>query len=245
MYSSILASIGTRGSEGERNSIKKSGHRGRNLCFCSTVKFASRSRLTQEASGERIAPLGRTKPVEESKPTPLLSCLAHTPTSVVSSKVRLPVSPPVGGMISRSPSALRSMRHSRFSWQNSKNCSSSISSAGRVCSTTGWYSVLTFIFVSVMRTSETSSRGQYTFVRGYSEPEKQGRRSGPAYSTVAALLLGMGSALAVGLPEVTDWNGELVACGRTTRYLEAIGGAAYSRTAPPNAHYYVRCHRPS
>ena len=43
MYSHILAWSVARGSDGERSSITKSGHEGRNLRFCSAVMFASRS----------------------------------------------------------------------------------------------------------------------------------------------------------------------------------------------------------
>jgi hypothetical protein len=110
----VLSHLGlesvARGSDDERSSITKSGHRGRNLRFCSAVRFASRSRRTQEASGERTAPFGRMKPPLESKATPVASCLLQSCTWAVSSAFLLLVSPPVGGMISRSPSAVRSMR---------------------------------------------------------------------------------------------------------------------------------------
>ena len=50
----IRLAIVERGYEGERSSSTRSGHTGRNLRFCSAVRFASRSRLTHEASGEEL-----------------------------------------------------------------------------------------------------------------------------------------------------------------------------------------------
>ncbi len=119
--------------------MTKSGHSGRNLSFCSAVSVRNRSRRTHAASGARVAPLGRTKPPEESKATPVPSRSVHAVSRWVKMALRLLVPPPAGGMISRSPSAVRSMRQSLFSWQNSKNCRSSISTAGRVWSTSGGY----------------------------------------------------------------------------------------------------------
>src|SRR5918998_2386791 len=46
--------------------------------------------------------------------------------------LRCAVSHLAGGITSRSPSAVRSMRRSLFCWQNRKNCSSSKSSTGCV-----------------------------------------------------------------------------------------------------------------
>jgi hypothetical protein len=57
---------------------------------------------------ERTAPFGRMKPPLEAKATPVASCLLHSCTWAVSSAFLLLVSPPVGGMISRLPSAVRS-----------------------------------------------------------------------------------------------------------------------------------------
>src|SRR5215210_379542 len=88
-YSRILASSGGSGSEGEGNSITRYGHRGKKRCFCSTVSSASRSRRTQEASGERLAPLGSMNPLLESKETPVPSRLVQIPTCIVRSTLRL------------------------------------------------------------------------------------------------------------------------------------------------------------
>ena len=57
---------------GERSSITKSGHKGKNFRLCSVVKDSHFSIVIQEASGERFAPLGNLKPVEESKALPKL-----------------------------------------------------------------------------------------------------------------------------------------------------------------------------
>ena len=70
---------------------------------------------THEASGERIAPLGRTKPALGSKATPVPSRLAHRRTCMLISELRQLVTPPVGTITSRCACALRSMRHSQFS----------------------------------------------------------------------------------------------------------------------------------
>ncbi len=47
---------------------------------------------------------------------------------------RAPVSPPAGVITAMPPPALRSIRTSRFSWQNWKNCSRVMSMAGAMCS---------------------------------------------------------------------------------------------------------------
>lgn len=61
-------------SDGERNSTRKSGQSGTKPVFCFGVRVSHRSRLTQAASGERIAPLGKINPVDESKASPKFSC---------------------------------------------------------------------------------------------------------------------------------------------------------------------------
>ncbi len=73
-----------------------------------------RSRLTQEASGERIAPLGRTKAVEESKPNPVLSASTQLHKRCVSLLLRFPLSHPVGGIMINSPCTVRSSRKSEL-----------------------------------------------------------------------------------------------------------------------------------
>src|ERR1017187_5291585 len=77
IHSRILACTRASRSDGERSSTTKSGHSGRNFFFCSGVSVASRDRRTQEASGERAAPLGRMYSTLESKSFPRLSRLAQ------------------------------------------------------------------------------------------------------------------------------------------------------------------------
>ena len=52
--------------------MTKSGHKGKNFRLCSVVKDSHFSIVIQEASGERLAPFGNLKPVEESKALPKL-----------------------------------------------------------------------------------------------------------------------------------------------------------------------------
>src|SRR4029079_1812550 len=106
-----------------RNSTTKSGHNARNFCFSVGVRSTKRERCTQDASGARVALLGNLKPVDESAATPLPSFLAHTYRLAVSAELRLPVSHPAGGIIVISPSAVRSRRKSRLTWQSRKNSS--------------------------------------------------------------------------------------------------------------------------
>ena len=111
--------------------MTKSGHRGGNFARWSAVNPAKRSRVIQEASGERIAPFGSTKPPEESNVTPDPSRFAQSLSCMLISEFLSLVSPPVGGMIVIPPPAVRSMRRSRLSWQNSKNWSSVRRTTGR------------------------------------------------------------------------------------------------------------------
>ena len=74
MYSAIFAcSIGNV-SDGERNSATKSGAMCENLTLSSSGTVPHRSRNIHEASGARIAPLGRVHPDDESKLRPVPSC---------------------------------------------------------------------------------------------------------------------------------------------------------------------------
>src|SRR5215510_5760890 len=90
-YSCILANKRVRLSVGERNSMTKSGHRGRNFSFCSGVNVIRRSCRIHAPSGERSAPLGSLNPAEESVTTPLPSCRWHNdklfPSSALNSQV--------------------------------------------------------------------------------------------------------------------------------------------------------------
>lgn len=61
----------------ERSSITKSGQIGAKEAFCSSVKVFQRSSLIHDASGERIAPLGKVKPVLESNVSPVPSFSAQ------------------------------------------------------------------------------------------------------------------------------------------------------------------------
>jgi len=123
MYSRILACSLGRLSDSERNSITKSEQRGTKPFRCWGVRDSHRSLLTQDASGERLAPLGRLKPVEESKPSPKSSCSSHQWASwPVILKFRFPDSPPVGGFTINSPVAVRSSLRSRLAAESPSNC---------------------------------------------------------------------------------------------------------------------------
>ena len=63
-------------SDWERNSMTKSGYNGTIPFFSVGVRLSQRSRLTQEASGERLDPLESLNPVEESKASPSYSCIS-------------------------------------------------------------------------------------------------------------------------------------------------------------------------
>ena len=69
-------------------------------------------------------------PVEESNTTPEPSSSAQRATCAPARMLRAPVSPPVGGIIVISPSAVSSIRTPEFSWQKWKNCSRVRSIAG-------------------------------------------------------------------------------------------------------------------
>ena len=95
--------------------MTKSGDRGKNLSFCCGVKACHFSKGIQAASGERSAPFGSLNPPEESKTTPNLCRLFHNHNWAVIPALELLVSPPVGGIIIKSPFGLRSKRKSRLS----------------------------------------------------------------------------------------------------------------------------------
>ena len=101
-----------------------------NFLRCSSVRVARRALETQDASGERTAPLGSRKPPEESNVRPVPSRFAQRLNWNVISALLSLESPPAGAMIDNSPRAVRSMRSSRLSRQNSKNRSSVRHSAG-------------------------------------------------------------------------------------------------------------------
>src|SRR2546423_5584440 len=120
MYSCIFSCKTRSESVCERNSTTKSGQSGGKLLRSSSVSAFQRASFTQARSGERFAPFGSEKTVEESKLTPVPSRFAQLPNSTIKLKLRFPVSPPVGGIIIKSPSLVRSIRQSGFAWQNAK-----------------------------------------------------------------------------------------------------------------------------
>ncbi len=83
IYSSSFCCRTVKSSEGERNSATKAGHKGGKPSFSSAVSRSQRVRSTQARSGERLAPLGSVKPVDESKPMPVASRSTHWPKSAV------------------------------------------------------------------------------------------------------------------------------------------------------------------
>ena len=66
VYSFILSCVAFNVSEGDISSTTKSGQIGGNLVRCSGVRASQRSCIIQAKSGERLAPLGSLKQVEES-----------------------------------------------------------------------------------------------------------------------------------------------------------------------------------
>ena len=116
MYSAILRCMPASVSELERSSITKSGEMWANpRFFSSAVNSAKRLFRTQEASGERTAPLGKVKPALESKATPVPSSSAQIVTRAVIPAFWFPVVMLAGGKISSAPSAFFSMRRVSFS----------------------------------------------------------------------------------------------------------------------------------
>ena len=92
------AGVGVVGSVGARVAPRQS------------VRAASFSFDTHEASGERAAPFGRINSALESNAFPRRSLLAQIRSSADISLLRNDVSSPVGGMMRISPSAVRSTR---------------------------------------------------------------------------------------------------------------------------------------
>src|SRR5256885_4382302 len=78
MYSSILLRSCETRSVLERSSTTKSGQIGEKLSFSCLVKCSHFSRLTQDASGDRLAPFGNANIVDESKQMPLPSFLVQS-----------------------------------------------------------------------------------------------------------------------------------------------------------------------
>ena len=106
------------------------------------LQVPKRERVTRARSGERLAPLGSVNPVDESKPRPVPSASTHRLNSPMRMKWRVPVHPPVGGIMTKSPALVRSRRHSGFNWQNAKNSWSLIFSKREPrCRISGWDSV--------------------------------------------------------------------------------------------------------
>src|ERR1039457_5712515 len=131
-YSRIL-SLSFRGRSVEDfNSIAKSGQRCQNLERLAGLSCAMRLFSVQAASGERRAPLGSTKPVEESLAKPRPSCSAHTSSCLLILVLRTPVNEYVGGITNSSPSAVISKKRSGFSAQNRANSSSVMGGTVRV-----------------------------------------------------------------------------------------------------------------
>ncbi len=100
-----------------------------NRSFASDERGSSLERRTHAESGASMAPLGRRKPVDESKTTPLFSCFAQRVSAATISAFRWPLAPPAGVITIKSPCALRSMRSSGFRTHSSKSSSSDKRSA--------------------------------------------------------------------------------------------------------------------
>src|ERR1044071_3260614 len=120
MYSCIFAFNLRSESDSERNSTTKSGQSGGNFSCSFSESRSHLSLLTHATSGERFAPFGRVNKVEESKPRPVPSFFVHAQKQPVNSKFLMPVFPPVGDRMIKSPALVSSMRNSLLSMQNSK-----------------------------------------------------------------------------------------------------------------------------
>lgn len=112
--------------------MTKSGQRRQNEFRLPLPSSAIRDFSVQDASGERRAPLGRTKPVEESQPIPRRSFLAHSLSWPATSKLQAPVSEWVGAITMSSPSAVISKLTSGCAAQKAVNSSSVIGGAVKV-----------------------------------------------------------------------------------------------------------------
>ena len=88
-YSCILAWAISRSSEGDISSSTKSGAMGGNFSRASGGRASQRSFLIQATSGERLAPLGSLKPVDESKTSPSPASSFQTTKRLVSFGVAL------------------------------------------------------------------------------------------------------------------------------------------------------------
>ena len=123
MYSNILLCSDVNRSLSDRSSATKSGQIGAKPFFCRSLRLTNLSRLTQDASGDRLAPFGNANMVEESQQTPLPSFMVHVPSCIVRLALRTPVSKPVPGITINSPVEVSSSRRSRYLRQSLSNCS--------------------------------------------------------------------------------------------------------------------------
>src|SRR5215469_13732512 len=90
----------------DRSLTTKSGQmEAKPISFCSVVRASHLSLRIHEASGDRTAPLGSVKAVEESKALPVPSAFDQTTSCDVRSALRIPVPPLVGGIASIAPRA--------------------------------------------------------------------------------------------------------------------------------------------
>src|SRR5215207_6127651 len=124
MYSSIFSCRKLRESDGERSSTTKSGHIGGKLVRWLFDRAFHLSFDTHARSGDLLAPFGSEKTVDESKLFPLPSCFDQAQKLPFNSKFRMPVSPPVGGITTRSPSLVSSRRRCSLILKNWKHSSS-------------------------------------------------------------------------------------------------------------------------
>src|SRR5258705_8682669 len=97
-YSCIFSCCAFNVFQRDRSSITKSGHNGAKRSCSSSVRASHLSLLTQETSGDKMAPLGRVKLAEESKPIPVPSFSTHTLNCPLKLKLRFPVIDPAGGI---------------------------------------------------------------------------------------------------------------------------------------------------
>jgi hypothetical protein len=89
----------------------------------SGVKDDHRDRSTQDASGHRSAPLGNINAPEELKVSPSPVCSLQLVSRVINFDSVLLLSPPVGAMISNSPSLVNSSDRPGLSSHKISNCS--------------------------------------------------------------------------------------------------------------------------
>jgi hypothetical protein len=129
MYSSILAWRTGKRSVCERSSITKAGHKCQYPARLSSGSFPIASFGVHDASGDRRAPLGSRKPVEESAAIPRASFRAQLPSCMAISRFLAPVVEKFGGMTMISSSTIVSKDRSGCLAQKSANCRSVIGGA--------------------------------------------------------------------------------------------------------------------